>query len=203
MESFNEAAAWRAQKYCRERNIELRDAAAPEGQDGQVYRTSARNYIKVFARPATYHKELEAYRRLRERRVVEALGFNVPLILFGSDVLGIIEISRVEPPFVLDFGKIELDVTPEEVWADDLDRLRYMWTQARGKFRPEQWPTVLRLYHHFGERYGIWMPSSLFKNPTSLRAGRNRISPRRETSPQLRLGLGFVPCETRFLLALG
>ena len=157
MGGFDGATLERAERYCEHRGIELREHAAPAGQDGQVYQTGARNYIKVFARTATYKKECEAYRRLHAHRVFRVMGFNVPQLLYGSAPLGIIEISRVEPPFVLDFGKIELDQRPEDVWADDLDRLRDAWVEWEKKFYPHQWPVVKQLYNHFGARYGIWM----------------------------------------------
>jgi len=157
MTSFSAAADVRARKYCEERRINLGELAAPEGQDGHVYQTDNTSYIKVFTRTATYSKELEAYRRLKTAGVFSVLGFNVPVLRYGNEPLGIIEISRVEPPFVLDFGKIELDTPPQEVWADDLDRLRDAWAQWETKFYPHQWPVVLRLYEHFGRQHGIWM----------------------------------------------
>ncbi|MEX0887188.1 MAG: hypothetical protein WD009_12205, partial [Phycisphaeraceae bacterium] len=57
-----------------------------------------------------YRRELAACVRLREHEVLDVLGHAVPQLLDADPQLGVIELSTVAPPYVLDFAKCQLDV---------------------------------------------------------------------------------------------
>jgi hypothetical protein len=83
------------------------------GSDGCVWKTSRRTAIKVFESSKIYEVELECYRRLERAGVTEICGFAVPRLASHSDELLVVEMSLVNPPYVLDFGKVTLDRQPD------------------------------------------------------------------------------------------
>jgi len=87
--------------------------------------------------------------------VVAIHGHQVPQMLGHDDDLGVIEMSIVTRPFVLDFGKVRLDQRLEDVWPDEV--LAERWAYWRSLFEETQWPTVLAIFRELGGRYGIWL----------------------------------------------
>ena len=127
-----------------------------QSQDGEIFLTDRSTVVKVFGRPSTFRKEAEAYRRLAALNPGERIaGHRVPRMLGADERLGVIELTLVDPPFVLDFGKIQLDLMLEEVWPEEV--LDERWAYWEGLFEPEQWPTVLRIAGILGDRFGIWL----------------------------------------------
>lgn len=82
------------------------------GSDGAVWKTNRRTAVKVFHSGKIYAVELECYHRLQEAGITEICGFAVPRLSSFDDKLLIIEMSLVNPPYVLDFGKVWLDRQP-------------------------------------------------------------------------------------------
>jgi hypothetical protein len=82
------------------------------GSDGTVWKTS-RTALKVFHSSRIFTVELECYRRLQEAGVTEIYGFAVPQLAAHHDELLALEMSLVNPPYVLDFGKVTLDRRPD------------------------------------------------------------------------------------------
>jgi hypothetical protein len=109
------------------------------GQDGTVWQTSLENVtaLKVFERADNFHRELACYLRLQEREVSDVAGFTVPQLIDQSEEFLAIEMTLVEPPCVLDFGKAYLDYAPD-YWPDLLANLNekleeWHWQPARIK----------------------------------------------------------------------
>ena len=76
--------------------------------------------------------------------------------MVDADVeLGVIELTVVAPPFVLDFGKIQLDLMLEEVWEPEI--LDERWAYWESLFEPHEWPKVLQITGILGDRFGIWI----------------------------------------------
>jgi hypothetical protein len=99
-----------------------------EGTDGRVWFTTSNSAIKVFHRLNNYRTELGCYQRLMEKGVAKIDGLSVPQLIEYSHELAIIEITLVQPPYLLDFGKAYLDepapYSPEQLeeWRDDWAR---------------------------------------------------------------------------------
>jgi hypothetical protein len=87
------------------------------GSDGAVWVSSKKSAVKVVDRPDSYLNEVESYRRLQRAGITQIQDFNVPLLEGYSDQLMVIEMSIVRPPFLLDFGKVYIDVPPRD-WYD-------------------------------------------------------------------------------------
>lgn len=83
------------------------------GTDGSIWQTVEGTAVKAFEREKNYLPEVECYRRLRAESVNEIMGFAVPELEGYSNELMAIEMTIVEPPFLLDFGKVYLDSEPE------------------------------------------------------------------------------------------
>src|SRR5947207_15845046 len=80
----------------------------------------ANSAVKVHKEEEAYHREFRVYERLLENQLIEIEGFHIPQLLRADDELLVIEMTIVEPPFLLDFGGAYLDRPPEfpeEVWA--------------------------------------------------------------------------------------
>jgi hypothetical protein len=104
----------RARKYAKFNNIEV-DLTKPLGfgQDGSVWKSnrgSGATAVKVFEREANYVAERECYQRLAENGIDEICGLAVPSLEGSDDLLLIVEMTIVEPPRILDFGKAHLDI---------------------------------------------------------------------------------------------
>lgn len=121
------------------------------GTDGVVWCTNSRTAVKAFNRSRNYRTELGCYQRLTDHAITEIEGFSVPRLEAFDDDLLVLEISIVEPPFILDFGKAYLDHPADfstEVYND--------WEQEQlDRWGEERWRVVqvilLRL-----QRLGIY-----------------------------------------------
>lgn len=94
--------------------------------------------IKAHREREPYLRERDAYERLRAAGVVEILGFNVPQYQRSDDALGVIEMTIVTRPFVLDFAGAYLDqlpTFPDEAWAaweaEKSDQFDFHWATVR------------------------------------------------------------------------
>lgn len=147
-----------AEAYDRERGFFGIEDLIGFGNDGHVWRRTDQEMgdsraIKVFEREASYLREKACYKRLREKNVYGVGEFVVPKILCWDDYLCAIEMSVVEPPFLLDFGKSYLDENPP--YFDDPEIMDEYWRKHEEQFTPEQWKMVLRAHAEL-ENMGIW-----------------------------------------------
>jgi hypothetical protein len=110
-----------------------------------------RTAIKAHREPGPYRRERAAYERLRQARVTEVLGFNVPQFIRADDELRVVEMTIVARPFVLDFAGAYLDQRSdfsEEAWA--------AWESEKREQFDRRWPDVLRVLAAL-EEFGIYM----------------------------------------------
>ena len=121
------------------------------GFDGIVYSTSRLSAIKVFRHERLYLRERDIYLRLQHQRVVNLLDFKVPELIEFDDVLQVVEMTIVSPPFVLDFAGAYLDRRPpfdEEIMAE--------WRAEKAEQFGDRWPTVRLLMSSFVP-FGIYL----------------------------------------------
>lgn len=90
------------------------------GTDGIVWRTKQRTAIKAFYLEKNYSNELECYYRLKESKITEINGLAVPMLEGFNDELMIVEMSIVQRPYLLDFGKVYIDEFPPYQHDSDL-----------------------------------------------------------------------------------
>ena len=93
--------------------------------------------LKVHHSVEPYLRERKVYERLRDARVSDIAGFNVPQLIGFDDELRVIEMTIVARPFVLDFAGAYLDAPPEfpeEAWAN--------WEAEKREQFETRWVTV-------------------------------------------------------------
>lgn len=125
----------RARTYAERTGVAL-EARLGYGSDGTVWQTHRKTAIKVFEKAEVYRHELAVYVRLRDRRLRKIGDYSIPQLVRHDDPLMVIEMTLVNPPYVLDFGKVRLDTPPDyspEVMADFFARQKELW----GKYWPE------------------------------------------------------------------
>lgn len=130
-----------------------------DGTDGIVFRTDQKSAVKAVAERYTYDLEVECYLRLKAKGITKIKDFNVPAFLDHDNELQVFEMEIVTAPYVLDFGKVYLDIPPfhtEEVWRD--------W-ENDGKMRfDHRWPevkSVLRFLESLGIYYQDPKPGNI------------------------------------------
>ncbi|MEM9354283.1 MAG: hypothetical protein AAGA92_14850 [Planctomycetota bacterium] len=152
----------KAKAYCESKGRRLsEEAKLGAGTDGAVWKTGAGTAVKACERPKNYSLELECYQRLARERVTEIHGLAVPELEGYSDELLVIEMTIVQPPYLLDFGKVYLDTPPD--YFDDAERLdtwRAMWNELFGDDAPRV-QTVLNALTRFGIYYVDPKPANI------------------------------------------
>ena len=124
----------------------------PFGKDGMVYSTSAATAVKVFVGDETFARELACYQRLQESSIHELLGHAVPHLVAADQDLLTIEMTVVEPPFLLDFASAYLDVPPDFP-PEVIDE----WQQAKQEEFGAHWGHVVILLELLKEQFGIYL----------------------------------------------
>jgi hypothetical protein len=101
----------RAVEFCTKKGLRFDERARlGDGTDGRVWEVAGesggQSALKVFERSKNYHNELQCYQILQRNGVVSICGFNVPeLVDFDDDLLAL-QMTIVQPPYILDFGKV-------------------------------------------------------------------------------------------------
>lgn len=131
----------------------LRQDSLGHGTEGWVWKISVPSAVKAFYRHDRYETELSCYRRLLEHRVDTIHGLNVPVLEGFDDHLRVIEISFVQPPYLLDFGKACLDEPPR--YFQDEKQLAIFRAQWQAEFGT-RWPDVNAVLYTLQEKYGIY-----------------------------------------------
>jgi len=128
-------------EYCRLASIKLlENTVLGHGTDGSVWETSANTALKSFYRKESYDDEIECYRRLKSRGILKINGFSVPHLEGDSDELKVIEMTYVQPPYLLDFGKVYIDRPPP--YHDD----EYVMAAWHEKLREEFGERASKVY---------------------------------------------------------
>ena len=93
--------------------------------------------IKIHKEREPYFREKIAYERLAQKGISQIEGFAIPQLLSADDELLVIEMTIVEPPFILDFAGAYLDSPPDfpdNVWDE--------WREQKREEFGQQWPLV-------------------------------------------------------------
>ncbi|WP_145244970.1 hypothetical protein [Aeoliella mucimassa] len=118
-----------------------------------MWKTSIPSAIKAFYREENFFNELRCYQRLQSHGVNEICGLNVPVLEDFDDQLWVIEITFVQAPYLLDFGKATLDAPPPYL-VDPQDQRRFQaeWRTEFGS----RWTEVNAILHILQSKYGIY-----------------------------------------------
>ena len=123
-----------------------------EGTDGAVWATSNKSVIKVIHREKTFDTELRCYQRLLIRGVSDIDGLAVPRLIEYSRELQIIEMTLVQPPYLLDFGKAYID-EPAPYTPEQLEEWRRQWREFFPKRDIPRVHKILRALKGYGIDY--------------------------------------------------
>lgn len=89
----------------------------------------------------------------------ELAGHAVPQLLGSHDPLGVIEMTVVRRPWLLDFGKAALD------WPPDFEPGAWeTWRAEKAEVFGRFWPKVVELMGLLEARYGIYLLDANFGN---------------------------------------
>src|SRR2546430_11104756 len=113
------------------------------GKDGRVLRTQYGDAVKFFHDESIYRRELRAYQILQELGTDQINGFQIPRLIRHDDALRAIEMTVVQPPFVLDFASAYTSEEYErlEFSQEVLDEREAHWAEIFG----DHWPVVQSL----------------------------------------------------------
>ena len=136
-------------EYTRERGLALRRRLGC-GKDGSVWSTSRTTAVKAHERVSTFDRELAAYSRLREHGVESVLGLAVPRLVDWDAEPRVVEMTIVQPPFVLDFGSAWLDGAP-----DFSDEVMAEWLAEKEEQFEGDWPRVAGVLGELRRRWGV------------------------------------------------
>jgi hypothetical protein len=145
----------RATRYADSRGIQLvgKDLLG-YGSDGTVWQTSRRTAVKALHRQKNYEHELECYTRLKDAGIRKIGMFEVPRLEDFDVAELILEISIVQPPYLLDFGKVYLDQPPTHLYDEQMmANAEAEWNERFGN----RWNKV-RHAMRILENYGIYDP---------------------------------------------
>jgi hypothetical protein len=130
----------RANLYADSRDIVI-EKRLGYGNDGTIWQTNRKTAVKVEHVTDSFERELAAFQRLTEHKIDRINGFDVPQLVDFDERVLTIEMEIVTPPYLLDFGKVYLDIPPDyspEVLRD--------WEEERTElFGPERWKVVRKL----------------------------------------------------------
>lgn len=143
-----------AQAYAKRRGIRVIESPRlGHGSDGAVWKTSVPSAVKALYDPTNYTRELECYKRLKFHGVTSVNGFNVPVLEGFDSRLLVLELSFVTPPFLLDFGKVNLDRPA----SDFYDKQQLAEANSRWKsLFDDKWDDVSVALYILWEKYGIY-----------------------------------------------
>jgi hypothetical protein len=151
MDPLDEDMLRRSQEYARRYALRL-DRRLGFGKDGTVWETDRRTAVKVFRHDGPFRKEAAAYARLAERGVLDVNGHRVPQVERVDDGLLAIEMTIVQPPFVLDFASAYLDQAAPEFPEDVMEE----WLARKREEFGLNWPRVAGVLAAL-RRFGIHM----------------------------------------------
>lgn len=130
------------------------------GFDGNVFETDRKSAVKFLKYRELYVRERDVYLRLQARGVRKVRDCAVPILLNADDELLAIEMSIVEPPYVLDFAGARLDEP-----HDFPPEIRAAWQAEKQEQFEEHWPEVQAILWAF-QQLGIYLGDV---NPRNIR----------------------------------
>ena len=132
----------RIQRYAQRFDVTV-GSTLGSGHHGSVFvarsnSNKARFAVKFCRDEPPYVRECRAYRILKERGVFDIEGFSIPQFLGSDEEFLAIQMTIVEPPFLLDFGSAysrqSLPEFSEGIWAE--------WREQKQQEFEERWPLV-------------------------------------------------------------
>ena len=131
------------------------------GTDGHVWRSNRGTAIKAFYATKNFEDELECYCRLKEKNISEILGLAVPTHEGHSEEFLTIEMSIVQRPYLLDFGKVYIDHYPP--YLNDPQLMQNWHEEVRGLFdeNTAKVHAVLRYLRRLGIHYVDPKPANI------------------------------------------
>jgi hypothetical protein len=157
----------RAELYAKSKSILIiSQPVLGHGSDGTVWRTSRNTALKILIHEKNFQSELECYRRLQLAGVREIDDFAVPYLRGFDESLLAIEMTIVNPPYVLDFGKVYLD-KPPPYWGDEqlMKNAQREWREMFGA----DWRLVSDIVSTLRTRFGIYYVDP---RPSNINTGR-------------------------------
>ncbi len=149
----NEKLIAAALEYANSRGIEVQiQDPLGFGSDGTVWPTSRKSALKIMIHEKNYAVERDCYLRLKNAGVQWLGKLQVPLLLDFDDRLLAIEMDIVEEPYLLDFGKVYIDIPPP-YWEDE--QLMANFYAEKEPLFGRNWPRVLSAMA-FLQRHGIY-----------------------------------------------
>jgi hypothetical protein len=143
----------RVTQYANSREIQLvgKDLLG-YGSDGTVWQSSRLTAIKALYHGKNFEHELECYKRLSDADIRKIGAFEVPHLVDCDVANRILEISIVQPPYLLDFGKVYLDQPPTHLYDEQMMANAHQeWMERFGK----RWSKVLHAMKML-EKLGIY-----------------------------------------------
>lgn len=142
-----------AAKYCKLTGSSLiPNPALGHGTDGSVWRTSNKTAVKAFYRAKNFQDELECYQRLKIAEITQIRELAVPTLEGSSCDLLVIEMSIVQRPYLLDFGKVYIDRPPP--YRNDSQLMQNWHAEMRELFEEKVSDVFIVLYRL--EKLGIY-----------------------------------------------
>jgi hypothetical protein len=145
----------RADAYAVANDLSLLDPLG-NGVDGNVWKVIGKKKrlawaVKLHRHKKAYELERDCYKRLSEYELSEVCGGSVPQLIRYDDEWMAIEMSIVDPPFILDFAGAFLDLPPDfpdEIWEES----EAAWEELYG----DAWPRIKVIRSKF-EEMGIYL----------------------------------------------
>ncbi len=157
-----------AQRYLGGRSRVIRSLGW--GTDGIVYQTANTTAIKIHHRKELYHTELEVYKRLDQKNITHIGEHVIPRLIDYSNEHLLIEMTVVEPPYILDFAKATIDhaiTFSDDAWEQ--------WIADRREVFGDNWPAVAGIYNYFKRHLGVYLHDL---TPRNINFDRPRDEPR-------------------------
>lgn len=111
--------------------------------------SSEQTVVKVHLHPFRFRNELSVYQRLAEHGINRVGIFRVPELRSFDESLRVIEISAVEPPFLIDFGKSRLLEDWEDVSTAEFE------AKFEREFSPERAAIASQVFSQLKNKYGV------------------------------------------------
>lgn len=122
------------------------------GKDGDVFTTSRSTAVKLLSDDYRYRRERDVYLRFREKAITRVLEFKVARLVSFHDDLNAVELTLIQPPFVLDFAGAHVD------WAPDFPDDKNDENEERiASLFDERADRVHALLYELRERHGVYM----------------------------------------------
>lgn len=143
-----------AEIYAKSKGLVLiRQPMLGHGSDGAVWRTSRDTALKVLHKEENFTNELECYRRFKAAGVRSIGRFAVPFLEGSDESLRVIEMTIVDPPFLLDFGKVHLDVPPP--YFGDKQLMANAYSEWRERYGSD-WLAIASVLGVLRAKFGIY-----------------------------------------------